>query len=189
VQVRVQQPSECVHVEITWAGGYRTEHALRRPVSRYEQLSGYTELLQRIEQLREQKQTLAQIAEQLNEEGYRPPKRCARFNGGMIARLLSKQGRSGPRPRAIASGELLGEEEWLLSDLARELSMPTATLQRWRRVGWVQARKLPVAGGHWAIWADAEERERMRRLRKQPRGWSEEPVLKALTTPKKRPEK
>src|SRR5207247_1794549 len=114
VQVRVQQPSECVHVEITWAGGYRTEHTLRRPVSRYEQLSGYAELLQRIEQLRGQKRTLAQIAEQLNEEGYRPPKRCARFNGAMIARLLSKQGRSGPRPRAIASGELLGEEEWLL---------------------------------------------------------------------------
>jgi DNA invertase Pin-like site-specific DNA recombinase len=189
VRVRVEQTSECVQVEITWAGGWRTEHALQRPVSSYGQLSGYAKLRQRIEQLRGEGGTLDQIAEQLNEEGCRPPKRCKRFNGAMIARLLSKEKRSGPRPRAIASGQLLGDSEWLLSDLARELSMPSATLQRWRRVGWVQARKLPVAGGHWAIWADEEELERMRRLRKHPRGWSEELVLKALTTPKKRSEK
>ena len=39
--------------------------------------------------------------------------------------------------------------------------MPQATLHRWVRVGWVHARKLPTPGGHWVIWADADELDRM----------------------------
>lgn len=64
--------------------------------------------------------------------------------------------------------------------------MPQATLHRWIRVGWVQARKLPTPGGHWVIWADADELDRMTRLRTCPRGWSDEPVLEQLTKPKAR---
>ncbi len=52
---------------------------------------------------------------------------------------------------------MLRDDEWFLSDLARELEMPRDTLHSWRRVGWVRARKLPVAGGPWVLWADAEE--------------------------------
>jgi hypothetical protein len=81
---------------------------------------------------------------------------------------------------------VLGEHEWWLTDLARKLDMPQATLHRWVRVGWVHARKLPTPGGHWVIWADADELERMARLRTCPRGWSEEPVLAPLTKPKAR---
>ena len=81
---------------------------------------------------------------------------------------------------------MLGASEWLLSDLARKLDMPQATLHRWIRVGWVQARKLPTAGGHWVIWADAGELGRMARLRSCPRGWSEESVLAELKKPKAR---
>ena len=73
-----------------------------------------------------------------------------------------------------------------MSDLARHLRMPHATLHRWVRVGWVQARKPPTPGGHWAIWADADELARLTRLRTCPRGWSAEPVLAELTKPKAR---
>ena len=81
---------------------------------------------------------------------------------------------------------MLRAHEWLLSDLARKLGMPQVTLHRWIRVGWVHSRKLPTPGGHWAIWADADELERMTRLRSCPRGWSDEPLLAELTKPKAR---
>jgi DNA invertase Pin-like site-specific DNA recombinase len=186
VVVAVQGDSERVDVTIHWAGGERTGHEVVRPVRRYEQLADHARLLNRVDELRKEGLKLAEVAERLNREGFRPPKRSLTFNGGMLARLLAKRERSGPRPRAVADGQLLGAQEWLLSDLARHLGMPPVTLHRWIRVGWVQARKLPTPGGHWAIWADADELERMARLRTCPRGWSDEAVLAELTKPKAR---
>ena len=84
---------------------------------------------------------------------------------------------------------MLEKGEWLLSDLARKLGMPSATLHRWRKVGWVHARKLPVAGGHWAIWADGAERKRMARLRKYYRRRRDLPIPMELTSPKPRKKK
>jgi len=185
VTVAVRGESEWVDVTIRWAGGYTTGHELLRPVQRYQQLAGYAKLLNRIDDLRKAGRTLAEVAEQLNREGFRPPKRSSIFTNGILTSLLAKRDRSGPRPRAVA--ELpLGEHEWLLTDLARKLEMPQATLHRWIRVGWVHARKLPTPGGHWTIWADADELDRMARLRTCPRGWSDEPVLAELTKPKAR---
>ena len=75
-----------------------------------------------------------------------------------------------------------GENEWWLADLAAELSMPIATLHRWQRVGWVTSRKVTAAGGRWAIHADAQERDRLCRLRDCPRGWPQ-PYPTELITP------
>jgi DNA invertase Pin-like site-specific DNA recombinase len=186
IVVTVQGDSEQVDVAIRWAGGACSRHELVRPVRRYEQLADYRRLLKRIDELREGGRTLAEVAVRLNEEGFRPPKRSPTFNGAIVGRLLAKAGRSGPRPQALADGQLLGAHEWLLSDLARHLGMPQPTLHRWIRVGWVQARKLSTPGGHWTVWADADELERMARLRTCPRGWSEEPILAELTKPKAR---
>jgi DNA invertase Pin-like site-specific DNA recombinase len=186
VVVAVQGDSERVEVTIRWAGGTSSRHEVVRPVRRYEQLADYPRLLNRIAELRQEGRTLAEVAERLNEEGFRPPKRSEIFNIGIVAGLLAKWSRSGPRPRALTDSQLLSEHEWLVSDLARHLGMPQPTLHRWIRVGWVHARKLPTPGGHWAIWADADELDRMRRLRSCPRGWSEEPILAELTKPKAR---
>ena len=129
---------------------------------------------------------MAKVAECLNQEGFRPPKRAQQFTSAMVAGFLAKGGRSGPRPRALAASGLLRKEEWLLSDLARKLGMPPATLHRWRKVGWVHARKLSVPGGHWAIWANEAELDRMTRLRKFRRGWFAKSPPLDLTTPKTR---
>src|SRR5438552_5152950 len=90
VVVAVQGDSERVDVTIRWAGGDRSRHELVRPVRRYEQLADYTRLLSRIEELRRAGRTLAAVAVRLNAEGFRPPKRSATFNGGMVARLVAK---------------------------------------------------------------------------------------------------
>jgi hypothetical protein len=64
--------------------------------------------------------------------------------------------------------------------------MPPPTLHGWIRAGWVQARPLPTAGGHWVIWADADELDRLTRLRQRRRGGPAEGVWAELTTPKAR---
>jgi DNA invertase Pin-like site-specific DNA recombinase/DNA-binding transcriptional MerR regulator len=186
VTATVRGESEWVDVTIRWAGGSCSSHTLERPVQRYQQLADYERLLNRIDELRKAGWTLAEVAEQLNREGFHPPKRSRTFTKGILAGLLTKRGCRGPRPRAATARELLGTHEWLLTDLAQKLEMPQATLHRWIRVAWVHARKLPTPGGDWAIWADADELDRMTRLRTCPRGWSEEPVLKQLTKPKAR---
>lgn len=187
VAVAVRGQSERVDVTIHWAGGFTSSHELVRPVQRYDQMSEYERLLDRIDALRAAGRTLAEVAEQLNGEGFHPPKRAAKFTGGILAGLLARRGRSGPRPRALGQPDVLEGHEWLLADLARELSMPLATLHRWIRVGWVHARKLPTPGGHWAIWADAAELERMTRLRTCSRGWGNDDLFHELTRPKTRP--
>jgi DNA invertase Pin-like site-specific DNA recombinase len=186
VVATVRGESEWVDVTIHWAGGSRSGHELVRPVQRYQQLTDYGRLLNRIDELRKAGETLAGVAEQLNREGFHPPKRSATFTSSIVNGLLAKRGRTGLRPRVLAAPGLRGEHEWLLPDLAGKLEMPQATLHRWIRVGWVHARKLPTPGGQWVIWADADELDRMARIRTCPRGWSDEDVFAQLTKPKAR---
>jgi len=179
--------SQHLDLDIRWAGGFTSHHRLARPVARYEQLDNYDELLARILELRNRKWTSAQIAEQLNREGFRPPKRRETFNRQMVRTLLSRQVGAERRARAVEN-HTLGTDEWWFTDLARHLNLPQPTLYSWVRRGWVHARQLPVAGGRWILWADAEEVDRLRRLHHCPRFWHNQPQAAALTRPKPRPE-
>jgi hypothetical protein len=184
VVVTVRGRSEWVDVTIDWAGGSSSRHELVRPVRRYQRMADHDKLMSQIDELREAGHSLSAVAEQLNREGFRPPKRSARFTSAMLTRLLARRGRTGPRPRVVAEPGVLYEPEWLLSDLARKWEMPQATPHRWVRVGWVRARKLPTPGGHWVIWADADELDRMNQIRTCPRGWSDEQVFSSLIKPR-----
>jgi DNA invertase Pin-like site-specific DNA recombinase len=189
VVATVRGESEHVDVTIRWAGGQMTQHEIVRPVRCYEQLAEYGQLRKRIDELRESGSTLAEVAERLNQEGFHPPKRSQTFNKSIVGQLLWGRGSIRQHTQADTANSLLGDHEWLLSDLARKLGMSAMTLHRWVRVGWVHARKLATPRGHWAIWADEDELERMTRLRNCPRGWAEEPILAKLTRPKPRDNK
>ncbi len=102
VVVTIRGESEWVDVTIHWAGGFRTAHELVRPVQRYQQMADYERLLNRIDELGQAGQSLADVAEQLNREGFHPPKRAARFTSATLTRLLAKRGRTRPRPQAVA---------------------------------------------------------------------------------------
>jgi DNA invertase Pin-like site-specific DNA recombinase len=184
VIITVRGESEWVDVIIRWAGGSTSQHELIRPVRRYQQLADYQRLMARIDELCNEGRSAGEVAERLNREGFHPPKRSAIFTSQIVKGLL---GRRSPRPPSVANAAL-GEHEWLLRDLAQKLSMPQPTLYRWARVGWVHARKVPIPGAycHWVIWADADELDRMTRLRACPRGWSDEPFPAQLTKPKVR---
>ena len=184
VAVTVEGNSDRVDVELRWAGGFVSRHALLRPVQTYRQLANYHELVARIDALRAAGKTLSEIAATLNAEGFRPPKRSPRFTSGVLGSFLRERGvRTGSLPRSVTDEHHLRANEWWLADLAAELSMPIATLHRWQRVGWVSSRKVPAAGGRWAINADADELHRLRRLRNAPRGWPQ-PYPTELITPK-----
>jgi DNA invertase Pin-like site-specific DNA recombinase len=183
VVVNVEGNSEQVDVTLHWAGGSTSCHGLIRPVSCYAHLSNYHALRERIDALHGQGENFTEIAERLNREGFHPPKRASRFNGNMVARLLAAWGLHGPRPRAMADSELLEEHEYWLTDLARELGIPVATLHKWQRLGWVHSRKVQVAGGRWALWADAHEVSRLKRLRSYRRQWPNPRYPEELTTP------
>ena len=188
VIVTVEGDTDRLDVELRWAGGFVSRHALVRPVQTYEQLSNYDELVARIDALRAERKTFSEIAATLNAEGFHPPKRSRRFTKEILSHFLCERGvRTGPLPRSVTEGRHLQANEWWLADLAAELSMPIATLHRWQRVGWVISRKVTAAGGRWAIYADADERHRLRRLRDSPRGWPQ-PYPTELITPKPKTE-
>lgn len=187
VQVNVEGNSERVEVELRWAGGFVSRHVMRRPVTTYEQLSNFAELLTRIESLLAANKSLGEIAQQLNEDGFRPPKRSSKFTAGILTRFLRDRGiRTGVLPKSVTQENHLERDEWWLADLAGKLVMPIATLHRWQRVGWLTSRKVVAAGNRWAIFADTDELNRLNRLRESPRGWPN-PYPPELITPKPKP--
>jgi hypothetical protein len=184
VVVNVEGTSERVDVALHWAGGFVSRHHLFRPVPCYEQLSNYLELREQVESLRKKGESNAKIVDHLNGQGFRPPKGASQFNANMVSRLLCAWGLQGRRPRAMSDPGLLGEHEHWLADLALKLGVRLCTLRRWQCRGWVQGRKVAVASGRWALWADVDELSRLRRLRNYRPQCPNRRYPAALTTPK-----
>jgi DNA invertase Pin-like site-specific DNA recombinase len=171
---------EIADVAVHWSGGFMSHHQLLRPVARYEQLRDYDRLSQRITELRQQKHTSAQIADVLNGEHWRPPKRRATFNAGMVRSIFYRRNRATARRVAYD----LQPGEWWFGDLAHAVQLPHPTLYTWMRRGWVNAKRLDIGQGRWVLWADEQEIDRLRRLRACPKSWHNQPQAADLTRPK-----
>jgi hypothetical protein len=91
VVVQVRADTERVGVEISWRGGLITRHEFIRSTSRYESLGKYRQLLERIRELRQNGSTIAEVAERVNQEGYRTPKSRKGYTSTTIRKLLSRQ--------------------------------------------------------------------------------------------------
>jgi hypothetical protein len=156
--------SEKVDVEVTWAGGHRTSAQITRPVACLTQLSYYPQLAARARELAGSGYTIAQIAERLNTEGFRPPKRIPAFTPNAVTDLLRAVGIHRSHIPARGNRPALGQHEWWLRDLAAHLGMPEVTLDSWV-TGYLhpQARLRVVR-------ADPAEVERLRALHQVPRG-------------------
>jgi DNA invertase Pin-like site-specific DNA recombinase len=173
VIVTVHGESEKVTAEIHWIGGNKTKSDFIRPVARISQLSTHQELTNRILELRRSGLKSAEIADKLNAEGWRPPKRRTTFNGAMVRLFASRGGHSKRTSiEELRSSHAVAPQEWTLSDLAHELDMPPVTLFSWLKKGWVTGRRLENARRTWVIPADREELARLRAVRAAPkRGW------------------
>jgi DNA invertase Pin-like site-specific DNA recombinase len=182
VIVRVRCDSELVGVTVDWAGGYASEHELVRPVASYAQLGDFERLLGRVAELRAAGHSAAGIATALNAEGFYPPKRSGVFTAAVVYALLKRRGLIG---NERSHDELLGQHEWWLTDLARELKITHMKLRDWVKRGWVQSRKTPVQG-RWVLWADKVEVKRLKKLLAESRRGINT-YRSGLTTPKERP--
>jgi DNA invertase Pin-like site-specific DNA recombinase len=178
VVVTVQGNTEHVDVTLHWAGGFVSQHQVRRPVKAYEQLHNHDQLVEQVRQLREAGHSAAQIAERLNEAGFRPASK-ARFDAHRMRQLLSRWGLSG----GLDDEHVLGPQEWRLSELAKELKIHPSKIRRWARLGWVHARRPRVVWSY-IVWADREELERLRRLRDHSEARPFAPYPAELTTRK-----
>jgi DNA invertase Pin-like site-specific DNA recombinase len=185
VRVVVDKASERVDVELSWAGGLLESHILSRPVRRYDLRADYPRLVASLRAWCGEGLSTAEIAERLNEEGFRPPKRAERFNRGMVQRLLCRLGLSHRQPHGSRSD--LGEDEYRPGGLSQRLGIGRDTIHRWIRAGWVTSRR--DAEGHHVIWADSSELARLREIHALPRTWATEGRLAELARPKPRPER
>jgi len=184
VRVTVEKTSERVDVELQWAGGLVETHTLSRPVKRYDLQADYPRLIERLRNLGAEGLGAAKIAERLNAEGFRPPKRAERFNRGMVRRLLWHLDLARREPHGSLAS--LGRDEYRPGSLARQLEISRDTVRRWLRAGWLTSSC--DAEGHHVIWADASELSRLRELHVLPRTWATKDRLAELTKPKPRPE-
>jgi DNA invertase Pin-like site-specific DNA recombinase len=159
VIVNVCGNTEYVEVTLHWAGGFVSQHQLVRQVGSYRQLRDFDRLQERAIQLRQEGRTAAQIAEQLNQEGFQRGAKKGRLSKHSVLWLLKCQG----KPGAGTEEKEFGPEEWRLAELARELGVHPCKVRRWIRRGWVQSRRSGLQG-MYIVWADREELGRLRRL-------------------------
>ena len=172
VMVTVQGESEKVSVEFKWLGGHTTTTTVIRPVARFEQLSYYNELVDRVKKLHEKKHNSQTISDILNSEGWRPPKRRETFNPQMVRTLISRQGIRTSKKKRPSDNIAKGTNEWTIEDLAQKINMPKITLYKWLRQGKITGKK--VYNGKCAIWlvsADENDIKKLKSLRNKPQTW------------------
>jgi DNA invertase Pin-like site-specific DNA recombinase len=171
ITVAVVGESELVDVTIDWAGGHQTQGQAVRPVARLDQLSYFPRILQRVTELAAAGCGTPAIAEQLNAEGLRPPKRTSRFTAAQVRTLMNQHGIRTPHRRGkLLALTALGPDEWTVTALAGVLQMPTASVYNWIYRGWINARHHPQ-GKYWIITADDAELDRLRERRSRPLGY------------------
>jgi len=172
IVVAVEGKTEKVFVEIHWTGGHKTQTNLIRPVAKLEQLSYYNELIVRAEILRNEGKQFIEIAEILNQEGWKPPKRSPVFKADMVHSLLSRSNISSNKTTRSQQANRR-PNEWTFRELSQKTNTPEPTLYRWMQKGILTARRdiNTSHGGVWLITADEIEIARLRSLKDQPKQW------------------
>jgi hypothetical protein len=159
-------------MQFHWHGGSRTTHTLIRPVARVKTLSTYAALLACTIDQHRVGNVCADIAAILNQEAWRPPRRCDTFNAPMVRRLLTTAGVIEPglrRPRTIPERQ---PDEWTIRELAEELGVPQPTLYHWMQNGRLLSRSVKAgAGSAKLVTADAATIANLKTIRTTPLPW------------------
>ena len=106
-------------------------------------------MLARITALRQQDATAQDIADRLNAEGWKPPKRTA-FNAPMIRRLMQRRGLGTRRPIWSGNVPRTSDDEITIQELAEQLGAHRQTVYGWLRRGTLKGRLVQV--GTQRIW-------------------------------------
>ncbi len=159
VVVTVQPDSEYTTVAIHWQGGAVSHQTVVRPLGQYEQLRDYPQLIAAVRQWHDEGCRPQEIADRLNEAGFRTPRKHQFFKRSQVHELFHRIGLTcgWAQPERLESGE------WLLSDLADRLGVRAVTLRRWVAREWIHAR-WSKRQRCWILWADRGEQKRLRAL-------------------------
>jgi hypothetical protein len=182
VTVITDKTSERVDVQLNWVGGLVQAHVISRPVNRYDFLSDYPRLVERLREMSGERLSAAEIAERLNSEGFHPPRRAERFSSSIVIQLAVRLGL--PRRPRYGSREGLEPDEYRPTGLARLLGISRDKVRRWLNSGWLSVRR--DEDDHYIIWADADELRRLRELRRLLRTGAPRARLAELKKPKHR---
>ena len=161
IYIAMQGDTEKVIVYINWLGGAQSTGMMIRPVARLDQLSYYPELCERVRDLARQAYSAKRIAKQLDQEGFKPPKRFEHFGRHSIHELLHRLGISRLKTKTRFA-KPLADHEWYLADLARQLKVTRSTLRRWALRKWVDAYQQEDGSRLWVIRADPNEVKRLK---------------------------
>ena len=131
------------------------------------QLRDYQALLARVRDLHAEGHKAAVIAEMLNTERWRPPKRRTTYNAPMILDLLHRIGVPVSSRQSLATRlESREPDELTINELAALLATPQVTVHRWVTRGVVTARQVQVGNhGLWLIRVNDVELNRLRERR------------------------
>jgi hypothetical protein len=175
-------------VSLEWAGGCVTHHELTRSVRDYRHTADFHRQMNRIRELVRAGESLRQIAAILCAEGFQCVYPWRRIGDHTVAMLLRKYGPKMWRHQLRRARLGIGPHEWRLRDLARRLKLCKETLLRWTKAGWIRHRRLTGPQDRVICWADADEMNRLCRLRDTRRAGQTNPPTE-LTTPKPAPGK
>jgi hypothetical protein len=129
----VPDAKDFVTVTIHWVGEHISQHQARRRVHRWEHLSPFDAVRDRIGELHNAGWTAARIADQLNQEGFHLPRGQMPFkaiNLHSLLRHLGLSAYSGHHQTNRAKGQ---PHEWCLPDLARKLRITVSRMQHGRQ--------------------------------------------------------
>jgi hypothetical protein len=153
ISVNVEGDGEWVEIRVHWAGGQQTYSRIRRPVAGTSQLSRWSELKTRLQELKAQGLSAAQIADQLHREGFKPAK-GTRITAQIVRIWLSRHGLSNPRKQLVVETTA---NEWTIPQIVDQYQIPVGTVHSWIRRSCVQARQIGGHGGRWIIAATSTE--------------------------------
>ena len=142
-------------------------------------LSTYPALIECASDLHRAGNGCAKIAEILNQEAWRPPKRRETFNDVMVRRLLINAGVIACGHRRSRTLPERYSDEWTIRELAEELGMPQPTLYNWVRRGRLSSRSVS-AGSTSAklVTADAATIANLKAARATAPPWRRLPLPK-----------
>ncbi len=152
VHVDVQNNSEQVHVTSHWSGGYGSVHQITRTVQQFDQLDCYQNSIDRALELTLSGHSAPQVAETLQQEGFRCPRHITAISPSMVNKLLHQD----PRSHKQLTAPELPADHWLAHDLAHQLAIPAKRLKDWVTRGWAIAAQRPH-GRVWVILANEQE--------------------------------
>ena len=153
VSVNVEGDGEWVEIHVHWAGGQQTYSRIRRPVAGTSQLSRWSELKTRLQELKLEGLVAGKIADQLHHEGFKPAQ-GTRITAQIVRTWLSRYGLTTSRKQLAVETTV---NEWTIPQIVDRHQVPVGTVHGWIRRGQVTARQIGGDGGRWIVKATPTE--------------------------------